>query len=198
MAVCERIGVLGPPRLSFPFGNYVNRRATVLFFVCLAIRSMAQTNAAPPAPFVGELRLEIATNSPVVTGYCLKSLTEERAELRGTFPIDSAIATDLLATNVVVRRALQDAKGAPDILSIARPDFEAICSLLGKLDKFEPWSGGGTVLRYPRFTIAIIPGSVADSNSFTNRVSVNAYLVRVPNHGWFFLETRRRPKPVVD
>jgi hypothetical protein len=97
----------------------------------------------------------------------------------------------LISTNSQVRSALTEARGIWDDGIIADEDLVAVYQILTNRLDFIPDELSGTARNYPTFVL-LIQGGILNKSDY-----VNAYLIRIPQHGWFFLQTRLGAPPMV-
>ncbi len=109
--------------------------------------------------------------------------------VKGDDPMYRFMAFELIRANSKASAALSEAEGTIGNWDITSDDIKAISSEVAKIDGFATSRHGGTAVRFDRFVIAIIGGYIGDDY-------FNAYLLRVPAHGWIFLETRQVPAPL--
>lgn len=98
------------------------------------------------------------------------------------------MAAYLIGKNAGVSNVLSQSK-AMDNGVITSEDMTQVSSEIRKLKGFTPDPYNCAAVKYDRFVIAIVGGQIGDRY-------FNAYLIRVPNVGWTFLELRPVPFPL--
>jgi len=98
-------------------------------------------------------------------------------------------AKSLIEGHPDVQEALKHAQ--PTVLDegISSKDLEWISSELAGIKGFSPFHGRGTAVKYDRFIIVMVGGFIDDKY-------FNVYFIRIPGHGWMYLEKNEVPAPM--
>lgn len=111
-------------------------------------------------------------------------------EVQGEDPGYRYMAKSLIENNPDVQKALKSAKPSILVEEISSKDLEWITSEISKIKGFVSAPHGGTAVKYNHYIIAVVGGFIDDK-------FFNVYFIRIPGHGWIYLDKKEVPAPLV-